>query len=59
MKTEHEIHTRRFGRNVGVGLLLAGFVAVVFFLTMAKVTGVGLKDRFEPQRSINQVGIGG
>jgi len=59
MKTEHEIHKRRLGRNVGVGILLAGFVAVVFGLTMAKVTGVGLKDRFEPQRAINQIGIGG
>ena len=34
---EHEIHTRRFGRNLGVGLLLAGFVALGFGLTVVKV----------------------
>jgi len=35
---EHEIHTRRFGRNLGVGLILAGFVALLFALTVVKVT---------------------
>lgn len=34
---EHELHRRRFGRNLGVGLVLAAFVAVVFGLTIAKV----------------------
>ncbi len=33
----HELHTRRFGRNVGVALLLIGFVALVFALTVVKV----------------------
>lgn len=33
----HEIHRRRFSRNLGVGLLLAGFVALVFALTVVKV----------------------
>ena len=37
IEVEHEIHRRRFGRNLGVGLLLAGFVAVTFALTVAKV----------------------
>ena len=36
-RAPHEIYTRRFGRNVGVGLLLAGFVALVFALTFVKV----------------------
>jgi hypothetical protein len=35
---EHEIHKRRFGRNLGVGLLLVGMVGVVFALTVVKVT---------------------
>ena len=35
---EHEIHRRRFGRNLGVGLALAAFVGVVFALTVVKVT---------------------
>ncbi len=34
----HEIHTRRFGRNLGVGLVLAAFVALIFGLTVVKVT---------------------
>lgn len=38
IRVEHEIHRRRFGRNLGVGLLLAGFVALVFALTVVKVT---------------------
>jgi hypothetical protein len=41
---EHEIHKRRFGRNVGVGLLLVGMVGIVFALTVVKVTrGMPLK----------------
>ena len=37
-QVEHEIHTRRFGRNLGLGLTLAGFVGIVFLLTVVKVT---------------------
>jgi hypothetical protein len=37
-KEPHEIHKRRFGRNLGLGLVLAGFVALVFALTVVKVT---------------------
>ncbi|MBC7165693.1 MAG: hypothetical protein H5U15_11985 [Roseovarius sp.] len=36
-REEHELHKRRFGRNLGLGLVLAGFVALVFGLTIAKV----------------------
>ena len=42
----HEIHKRRFGRNMGLGLVLAGFVAIVFGLTVVKVT----RGDFEPPR---------
>ena len=38
IKVEHEIHKRRFGRNLGVGLALAMLIAVVFGLTVVKVT---------------------
>ena len=37
-KPEHEIYRRRFSRNLGVGLALAGFVTLGFFLTVEKVT---------------------
>lgn len=32
------MHQRRFSRNVGLGLVLAAFVALVFALTVVKVT---------------------
>lgn len=34
----HEMHRKRFSRNLGLGLVLAGFVALVFALTVVKVT---------------------
>jgi hypothetical protein len=42
----HEIHTRRYGRNVGVGLLLGGFIAIIFGLTVVKVS----RGDYEPPR---------
>ncbi|MFC3086167.1 hypothetical protein [Tabrizicola soli] len=35
---QHELHKRRFSRNLGLGLTLAAFVALVFALTVVKVT---------------------
>lgn len=48
LHVEHEIHTRRFGRNLGLALLLVGFVALMMALTVVKITrgGVG-PDRME------------
>lgn len=37
-RENHELHNRRFGRNLGLGLVLAGLVALVFGLTVVKVT---------------------
>ncbi|MCB1397314.1 MAG: hypothetical protein H6898_05260 [Rhodobacter sp.] len=34
---EHELHKRRWGRNLGLGLTLGAFIALVFGLTIAKV----------------------
>lgn len=47
LRVEHEIHGRRKGRNVGVGLLLIGFIAIVFGLTVVKVTQLGDARQFE------------
>jgi len=47
LKVEHEIHQRRFGRNMGVGLLLVGFIAIVFGLTVVKVLQLGEAQQFE------------
>ncbi|MGR3270035.1 hypothetical protein [Thalassococcus profundi] len=43
----HEIHKRRFGRNLGVGLILVGFIAIIFGLTVVKVT----RGDYEPVRA--------
>jgi hypothetical protein len=37
-RPEHDMHKRRFSRNLGLGLTLAAFVALVFALTVVKVT---------------------
>ncbi len=36
IRVEHDIHRRKLGLNIGLGLSLIGFVALVFFLTIAK-----------------------
>ncbi len=38
LSRQHELHKRRFSRNLGLGLVLAGFVALVFGLTVVKVS---------------------
>ncbi len=39
IRATHELHTRRRGRNIGVGLILAAFVVIVFGMTIVKVGG--------------------
>lgn len=36
----HEMHRRRFGRNLGLGLVLGTFVVLVFALTVVKVSRI-------------------
>tara|TARA_R110002049_G_scaffold23781_6_gene84647 strand:+ start:32019 stop:32186 length:168 start_codon:yes stop_codon:yes gene_type:complete len=38
IRAEHELHTRRRGRNLGVGLMLGAFVVLVMALTFVKIT---------------------
>ena len=38
IRATHEIHGRRASRNIGVGLTLLAFFAIVFGLTVVKVT---------------------
>lgn len=47
LQVEHELHGRRRGRNRGVGLLLAGFVVIVFGLTVVKVIDLGKAGKFD------------
>ncbi len=50
----HEIHSRRFSRNLGLGLVLAAFVALVFGLTVAKVS----QDEFTVPDTVKGAGYG-
>lgn len=47
IKAEHEIHQRRFSRNVGVGLVLAAFVALMFGLSVVKIKSLGAVQGFD------------
>jgi hypothetical protein len=53
-KPEHEIYRRRFGRNLGVGLALAAFVALTFFLTVEKVTHGNVADAVQGKPYVAQ-----
>lgn len=44
IKAEHEMHKRRFSRNIGLGVVLVGFVVLVYGLTVAKVG-----DLYQPE----------
>lgn len=48
-RPEHELHRRRLSRNVGLGLTLIFFVALVFALTVVKVT------RGDPMQAFDRV----
>lgn len=54
---EHEIHQRRFSRNLGVGLVLGGFVILVFALTVAKLTRGDPSEGFDHQFRTDQLGV--
>jgi hypothetical protein len=44
---EHELHKRRFSRNLGVGLTLVAFIVLVFGLTIVKVTNGGSLEAYD------------
>lgn len=37
-RPDHELHRRRWSRNLGLGLVLGAFVLLVFGLTIVKVS---------------------
>lgn len=49
IRATHELHERRKSRNIGLGLTLVGLVAVVFALTVVKVT------RGDPMQAFDHV----
>ncbi|MCF1708559.1 hypothetical protein L0V05_06985 [Tabrizicola sp. J26] len=46
-RPDHELHRRRLGRNVGLGVVLAAFVALVFGLTVVKITDGGQMQGYD------------
>ena len=44
---EHEIHRRRFGRNLGVGLILGAFVVLLFGLSVVKISNGSSMEAFD------------
>lgn len=44
---DHDLHRRRFGRNLGVGLALVALAALVFGLTVVKVSNTGPVQGFD------------
>ena len=49
MQAEHELHRRRWSRNVGLGLVLASLVVLVFALTVVKVRQGDLMEGYDYQ----------
>jgi len=50
-KADHELHKRRLSRNVGLGLVLVCFVALVYGLTVAKVGALYQPEPSAPEAS--------
>ena len=44
---QHDLHRRRLGQNVGVALCLVGFAAIVFGLTISKLTSGGTIEGYD------------
>ena len=63
IRATHELHARRKGRNVGVALLLTAFAAIVFGLSVVKVSEHGPFQGFDhvmrPELVPAQTGAGG
>lgn len=55
LNTEHEIHRRRRSRNVGLGLVLVAFVALVFGLTVVKVQQGYLMEAYDHQPRVSEL----
>ncbi len=49
----HELHQRRFGRNLGVALCLVAFMAIVFGLTVAKIRQGASMEAFDLQPRVS------
>ena len=46
-RPDHELHKRRFSRNLGLGLTLVAFAAIVFGMTIVKVSNGNMGQAFD------------
>ena len=44
---DHELHQRRYGRNMGLLAVLVGFAALIFALTVVKVSRGEFAEAFD------------
>jgi hypothetical protein len=51
---DHSLHSRRFSRNMGVGLALTGLVVLIFALTVVKMNRGDSLEAFDhsPRNSV-------
>lgn len=47
LRVEHDLHKRRAGRNLGLLFVLLAFVALVFGLSIAKITQGDMMEGFD------------
>ena len=47
LRATHDLHKRRASRNVGLGLVLAAFVAIMFGLSIVKIRATGGVQGFD------------
>lgn len=48
-QVEHELHKRRRSRNIGLLVVLLGFVALVFGLSVVKITQGDMMEGYDHQ----------
>ena len=59
IRPEHEIHGRRFGRNLGVGLVLGAFAVLLFGLTIVKMQSGASMEAFDHQPRVSLTPVEG
>ena len=57
IRVEHELHRRRLSRNAGIGLTLVGFAALVFALSVVKMSTIGPIQGFDHAVRPELVGV--
>jgi hypothetical protein len=54
---DHELHQRRFGRNMGLLATLLAFVGIIFGMTVAKISNGGMMEGFDHQERASELPI--